>query len=385
MRSEQELELAVGFNVSSANVDVAGQFNFENQNLLSHFLVTVDAAYFTADIDPVPNPSDLLDDSVTLAEVQQKVGPGNPPVYVSSITYGTRFYLAVESTLASQEVEAALKAAFNGVATDVDGEISISTRDVLANSSFGFVAVGATGEQLAALDQALKADPEDLFDELRSFALSPAVFSASFIGAPLTFTMKQLSDNAIVALAFSGTFDVLTCERISQNIQVTLKQISVQDAADGEAGQNDVLEIFGNITAEGLGSTQQDSLPGFPGLPSSDSGVRSIFSLSADEAVSVSEAEAFVAEGAQFQNVVRIDPRAASPEVTLRASLFERDGGLNADDVIPAQSVVIHSNSTGNVDEGGQLLGQGFSGLYDIFLPSAEGDLTVTVELRPVP
>lgn len=378
VRSEQELELAVGFEVDTATVDVAGQFNFANQNLLSHFLVTVDAAYFTADIDPVANPSDLMADSVTLAEVQQKVGPGNPPVYVSSITYGTRFYIAVESTLAAQEVQAALQAAFDGGAVDANGDIALSTRDVLASSTFSVVAVGAADDQLDALKEALNGAPEELFDNLREFSINPAVFNAGFLGAPLTFTMKQLSDNAIVAIAFSGTFDVLSCERISQNIQVTLKSISVEGAADN----GDTLEIFGNITAQGLGSTQNP----FPGLPGSgSSGVQSIFSLSREQAVNVSDETPFLANGAQFQNIVRIDPKSTNPEVTLRASLTERDGGLNPDDVIPAQSLVINKNSTGDIGEGEQLLGEGFSGEYSIFLPSAEGDLTVTVELRPVP
>ena len=45
--------------------------------------------------------------------LQQKFSDGNPPVYVSSITYGTRIYVAIDSQFDSTEVSAALEATFD--------------------------------------------------------------------------------------------------------------------------------------------------------------------------------------------------------------------------------------------------------------------------------
>lgn len=366
VRSEQELELAIGFNLDTATLDVAGLFNFNNQQILSHLLMTVDATFFTAEIDPVANPSDLMADSVTLAEVQQKVGPGNPPVYVSSITYGTRFYIAVESRFSAQEVTAALQASFDGALVDADGEVTVSSKDILQESTFNFVAVGASEQQLEALNIALSAP--DRFAALQDFATNPIVFSAANLGSPLSFTMKQLSNNASVAIAFSGTFDVLSCERISQNIQVTLKEISVKNAADGEVGRNDTLELFGRIRAQGIGAALD------------------LFNFTDGQFITVSDAVPFQANGAQFQKVVRIDPRSDNARVKITADLTEDDGPAgpsNGDEDLPLTDLIITADSEGFVK--GQPAGSGFNGEYELFIPTTSGDLTITVALKPIP
>ena len=44
------------------------------------------------------------------------IGPGNPAAYISSVAYGRRFYILVESTQTSTEIEAAISASYNAAA-----------------------------------------------------------------------------------------------------------------------------------------------------------------------------------------------------------------------------------------------------------------------------
>lgn len=253
VRSEKELEIALGVSVDAPKVDVKALFNFDNQSLRSHYLVTVDMRFFTADVNAIINPADLFADTVTAAEVQQKFSDGNPPVYVSSITYGTRFYVAVESAFDSTEVGAALDVSFqNGVVT-ADGQTSLSTKEVLNSSSLTFAHAGATPDQIAAFATAI--DPQgDPFTGIKAFMQTKANFSAANIGEPLSFQLKHLADNQPAAFGFSGTFDLETCIRVSQNIRVTLDSILAPRIIE-EIGQGqNALEVYGNIEVKTLDS-----------------------------------------------------------------------------------------------------------------------------------
>lgn len=356
--TEEELNLALAADVNTAKVDVAAQFTFGSQQKQSQFLVTIDVAFFTADIDANLKPSDFFANSVTAAEVQQEFNDQNPPVYVSSITYGTRYYLGISSDFSSEELNAALQASFNGAATDVDGSVSLSTKEIMQNSTINFVTVGATPDQITNFGVVIGAD--DPFAEIKKFMGNGDNFSAANIGEPLTFTMRHLSDNSITALAFSGTSEVQTCERISQNIRTTLNRISVSGANDtGGAG---ALELFGNVFAIGLAQ-------------------QTLLSLPASQSISVDDDEPFIGNGAQFQKVVKIDPRNPAAKVKLVADFIEDD--LNNDDDIAFTSIDIDRSSEGS-DSSGSFLGQGFSGQYSIVIPSSEGTITVVFDLKPI-
>jgi cysteine-rich repeat protein len=356
--TEEELNIALAADVNTAQVDVAAQFTFGAQQKQSQFLVTIDVAFFTADIDTNLKPSDFFADSVTADEVKQEFNDQNPPVYVSSTTYGTRYYLGISSDFSSEELSAALQASFNGAATDVDGSISLDTKEIMQNTTINFVTVGATPEQIENFGAVIGAD--DPFDAIKKFMGNAENFSAANIGAPLTFTMRHLSDNSITALAFSGTSDVQTCERISQNIRTTLKSVSVSGANDtGGAG---AIELFGVVFATGLER-------------------KNLLNFGESQFFQIDDGEPFLGNGAQFQQVIHIDPRDPAAKIQLVADFIEADN-VNSDN-IAFTSLDVNRDSEGSVGNE-QLLGQGFSGQYSIFIPSSEGNITVTFELKPI-
>ena len=266
--------------------------------------------------------------------------------------------MAVESSFSSEELNAALQVAFKAGTNQVDGSVSLSTSDVLQSTSFTAISVGAQPDQLAAFNAILSGD--DRLEAVKDFLTTGTNFTAANIGAPLSFTMKNMTDNSVAALAFSNTTDVLTCDRISQNIQATLKSISLVNGSD--FGDND-LELYGTVSATGL-----------------DTGV--LFTKPDNNVIVVPNGNTLTFGGAQFQKVVHIDPRNPNGKIRLVADFIEDDGN-SGDDDIAFTSLEITKDSTGAAN-GGQLLGEGFNGLYDIRIFSPEGDLTVTFELKPI-
>ncbi len=358
IRNEQDIDLALGVDVNTLKTDVKSAFDFDNQDIRSRFLITVDMAFFTADLDTNLEPSDFFANSVTLEEVQAAFNDGVPPVYVSSVTFGTRYYVAVESLFSEEEIGAAVDVAFNNGTTQVDGSVTLSTSEVLQNTNFTAIAVGAQPADLAAFNALL--DGDDRLEDVKKFLTDGTKFSAANIGAPLSFTMKNMADNSVAALAFSNTTDVQVCDRISQNIQVTLDSISLVGGSD--FGNND-LEIYGVISAksinEGILFNQPDNQ--FIVIPNTGASAPKTFG------------------GAQFQKIVRINPASSAANITLVADLFEDDGN-SGDDDMPFTSVQINKDSTGITDND-----LGFNGQHQMTVSSQEGDLTLTFTLHPVP
>ena len=316
VRSEQELQFELGVTVNSPQFDVAGQFNFEDLSKRSRYLVTMDIKFFDAIAEPFVDPSDAFADTVTQSEVAQKFSDGNPPVYISSLSYGTRIYFAVESSFDSQELNAALEASFKGTAVQADGETSLSNKEVLNSSSISFVGIGLGTAQRDALTAALGA--VDKFQAIRTFVATPQLFSAANIGAPIAFQMKHLADNQPAAFGLSGTFDVEACIRVSQNIRVTLKTIKATNIIE-ETGQGQgALEVFGVIQAKSL-----------------DTGASAgnIFSVSSTIPQSLAEGTDVTFGGVQNQVILSIKPEEAK-NLRLTFNLDDQDGVGSNDDLL---------------------------------------------------
>ena len=67
-------------------------FNWNNKDVRSRYVVRYTQAYYTVDLDAPARPSDFFDPGVTLDDVKERVGADNPPLYVGSITYGPGAY-----------------------------------------------------------------------------------------------------------------------------------------------------------------------------------------------------------------------------------------------------------------------------------------------------
>jgi thiol-activated cytolysin len=351
--SEQDLAVSLGVSVETAQATFEGKFDFNNNTKLSRFLVTVEARFFTADVDAIVNPSDLFADSVTPDEVRTKFFDQNPPVYVSSVTYGSRVYFTVESTFASQEVSAAIDASFKSLTASGDGSVALSSKEVFNSSSLDFVAFGLSQEQITQVGAILTA--QDKFAAIQSLIAQAQFFSAENIGEPLLFQLKHLADNSLAALALTGTFDVRTCLRVSQNLLLTFEGLLAQNI-DEEVGQGgDALELYGDIRARSLDSLGNQV---------------TLFSRGEAQAVTVVEGEERTFGGFANQKILRINPE---EQRDLRITLDLVDDDLAADDELGVLNVTLP-------------FALGFNH-QDLALeyPTSAGDITVFVTLTPIP
>ena len=302
VHSEEQLNMALGVQASwgLGLASLKSSFDFSNDQVMSRYVVKYTQQYYTVDLDAPSDPSAVLDPSVQLADVQTHMNEAHPPAYVSSVTYGRLVIFTFESTYSAEEMGAALDFAYSG-GVDVSGNVSVSYKDIISNSKItAFILGGDAGTAVQSIDS---------YDALIAFIKAGGNYSKDSPGAPIAYKLNYLADNSPARMSETTNYDLKSCTRVSQQVQVTLENIAVDDAG-GDAGSD--LELYGDISALGNGAEQN------------------LFHKTSDNYVQVHQ-------GAQFGNpiasaIIAVDP-AAGQTITLKAHLTDYDPTSPDDDM----------------------------------------------------
>lgn len=310
VHSQEQLSLALGASVSwlGSAASISSSFDFEQNEVRSRYLVKYTQAYYTVDVDQPSAPSDFFTDAVLLEDVQTRFDDGNPPAYVSSITYGRMVVFTFESEYSSEELNAALEFAYRG-GVDVSGDVSVTYKDILSTSKITAFILGGSGEEAAR--------SFDSYEALMEFIHSGGNYSRDSPGAPIAYKLAYLADNEPARLSFTTEYDIEDCVRVSQKIRVTLDGITVESDG-GDAG--DELEVYGNIWAAAENEV-------------------GLFARNGDNYIAIREGTtwpqaSFIAEG-----ILDVVPQPGNV-IRLGASLKDDDGWANPNDDLGSEVVL---------------------------------------------
>jgi len=212
--SEEELALAMNARAEWLTGDVAASMKFNSENRFTRYLVKLTQRYYTMVYQTPSSVDELIDPSVSSQQLAQFVGPGNPATYISSVTYGRQFYLLFESTASSQELEAALRLAYNGLVASASFEAQASYRKVQSQTTVKAFAVGGGAE--AALSGVLAASSAD-FDKLHEFIIKGSEFGANNPGLPISYTVRNANDHKLVKVGVATEFVRKSCIPLMKN------------------------------------------------------------------------------------------------------------------------------------------------------------------------
>ncbi len=241
VHSDEQLALALGAEVSwlGSAASIAASFDWSQQETKSRYVVKYTQAYYTVDLDAPARPSDFFADAVTLDDVEARVAAGNPPLYVASVTYGRMVVFTFESEYSAEEMGAALEFAYSG-GVDVSGDVSVTYKDIISKSKItAFILGGSGGEAARTIDS---------YPALIEFIKAGGNYSKDSPGAPIAYKLNYMRDNSPGRMSLTTDYELEECERVSQKVKVTLKNIRVESDG-GDAG--DDLELYGRIWAQG--------------------------------------------------------------------------------------------------------------------------------------
>jgi thiol-activated cytolysin len=228
--SQVGVKLGAGVNWPGGG-KVAGSFDFSSSNKKTKILVDFTQAYYTIDINAPLRPSDFFLKVVKAEDVEKVVEKGNPPVYIQSVTYGRRVIFAVESDKSSQEIEVAIKAAYNAKAADGEASVDVDSKKTLDESSIRAFILGGSGEDAVGAVAG--------FEGVVEYIRSGGNYSKDSPGSPIAYKLAYL-DNEVTQLAFTTEFAEKTCTRNRGDLKFNIESIT-------QTG-GDAIKLYGVIS-----------------------------------------------------------------------------------------------------------------------------------------
>jgi thiol-activated cytolysin len=285
INSEQQLAVALAAKASVTGVpaQIAASFDFSDREVRSRYLVKYAQTYYTVDVDQPALPSHVFGSEVTADDLADVMGADNPPLYVSSVTFGRIVMFAYESAYSAEEVGAALEFLYSGGA-DVSGAVSVTYKEILSNARVtAYVLGGSGGEAARSLGS---------YEEIVEFIRSGGDYSRNSPGAPIAYKLAYLRDNEPARMSFTTEYEQKECERVSQRVLVTLKNIKVV-ATGSDDDPDDTLEVFGAMTVQGRDSA-------------------TLFDRGGDDAIEIAQGAIWPSDGFVAEAIVAVDPVAGS-------------------------------------------------------------------------
>lgn len=201
---QTHLNLVVLGNFSTSMTKVSAGFNFEDTNVQSRYLIDIVQIFYSVDLDQ-PGPEGFFSKKPTNIE-------NNSPVYISSVKYGRRILIAVETKKQLKKSDVELKADYNGVVTKASAQGSIINDKFLSENSVKVMINGGNPNNGYEIFKAVsKAD--QVFDLLGK----DAICSKDNPGQELAFSFRNASNGSMYYVSQSGQYVARKCETKTEN------------------------------------------------------------------------------------------------------------------------------------------------------------------------
>lgn len=201
--SLEQSMLEIGMSLSYMGANVRADLGF-NQTTETHtIMATFRQRMFTTSVVLPQTPGEFFSDAFTQEILDEqialgRVGPDNPPVYVSNIVWGRIMVFTMTSTYSRSEMEAAISASYEGI---VSGSVDAHYLDILSSEETTIKMVAVGGEASHALDAIRTGNLDDYF------ATEAALTSAE----PLSYTLRNLADNSVALVSETTEYDMVEC------------------------------------------------------------------------------------------------------------------------------------------------------------------------------
>ncbi len=201
VQSREQMALNMGVNVETMTTDVRSSLSINTDIAYSSFLVELNQRYYTMSYDMPASREAIFASTVEPADLARFIAPANPATYISSVTYGRRFYLLVESTESAADMRASIQASYDAALAGGSGHLNGRDVSSLSNVNVKVFALGGDASlALAAFNGNVDAVAEFLTDG-----------GNIDTGVPLSYTVRNVKDNTLVNVKVATDFDVKNC------------------------------------------------------------------------------------------------------------------------------------------------------------------------------
>lgn len=249
--------MQIGASYSWLSGSAKAELQSSSYSELKNYVVRFVQAYYSVSFEPPGSPEALFAPDVTVEDASLYMGSGNPPAYISTVTYG-RMLLVFASTQAEAEsLRLALAASFSSMASSGEVNIEHQHRKVLQESEIKVLALGGPSSGVVKL-----LTNADKAKGLEEYLKEGANFTRSSPGVPIAYQARYLRDNDVARVSFTTNYEVRTSEPDPVRIRALQLRFHTHDD-DKDPDARVVVEIRagGNVVWRGdfgKGNTWRD-------------------------------------------------------------------------------------------------------------------------------
>ncbi len=205
VQSTEQMALNMGVNARTLTTKLKAKLSFSTDRSYNRYLVELNQRYYTMSFGLPARLDDLFAPTVTPADLLRYVGPGDPATYVSSVTFGRRFYLLVESTSSSRDISASIDASYSAALAGGSAHLDGTYVKDLQNVNIKVFALGGDdGLALSTFNGDLDAVARFLTDG-----------GGITNGVPLSYVVRNVADNSTVYVKVATDYEVKRCSVMS--------------------------------------------------------------------------------------------------------------------------------------------------------------------------
>jgi hypothetical protein len=210
---------------SSIKASLSADISSEARTVTAYYVQRM----FTVSMVLPQQPEEVFSDAFSEEMLEREIadgrmGPNNPPVYVSSITYGRIMMFSFTSSSSLAKIQATLSALYDGGSYGGGAELETELQQVLQEAKIQVVTVGGDAEQALGLIRS---------NDLGAFFTEDAPLTTA---RPISYTVRNLTDNAIAAVSETTSYDLKECSETpptGARYKLTLKGIRALAVSDG--------------------------------------------------------------------------------------------------------------------------------------------------------
>jgi hypothetical protein len=206
-------------------------------------------AYLTVACAPPASPAAPFARTVTRADLSPYTGEGNPPAYVSSVTFGRALLFVFQSAASASDLQASVNAAFSGAVSGAAG-VAAQHKSVLESSQMQVLAIGGSARHAADVIAGGR------LEAIRAYVLEGANFSRTSPGVAISFQARYLRDNSTAGMALSSSWTQRTigARDVEVNVDVGPRSGVVDTGIMVREGDTVALLANGEIWSGVLGT-----------------------------------------------------------------------------------------------------------------------------------
>lgn len=229
------LSLVLKSSYSGGFGKIEAGFNFNDESVKSRYLLDVTQIYYTIDVDAIA-PDDFFNTKPSnISNVS--------PVYVSSVKFGRRILVAIESKKNIQNKSVDLKADLTLFSGKSSTSADATFQKLIDEKSIKLFVMGGNPKTGFKAFEAIN-DKQTLSDVLTR----DAIWSDTTEGAPLAYTLRHCSDNSIFSVIQSGEYVARTCT-IKSKSEMTFDNIRLENLCpDPRNNSGDDRDFDGDVS-----------------------------------------------------------------------------------------------------------------------------------------